>query len=108
MLFTVTQRTREVGIRRAVGARRKHVFFQFLIEAIVITFIGGGIGAGIGAGINYILNQLPLPEYFPPPQNSIPVMIVTVVFIVSVGLFSGVYPATRAMKLNVVDSLRYE
>jgi len=108
MLFTVTQRTREIGIRRAVGARQKHVFIQFLIEALVITFLGGAVGTGIGAGINYVLNQLPLPEYFPPPQNSLSVIIITVMFIITVGLFSGVLPATRAMKLDVVDSLRYE
>lgn len=108
MLFTVTQRTREIGIRRAVGARQKHIFIQFLIEALLITFIGGIIGSGIGSGVNFILNKLPLPEYFPPPHTSAAVMIITAFFIISVGIFSGILPATRAMKLNVVESLRYE
>ena len=108
MLFTVSQRVHEIGIRRAIGAHQKHIFFQFLLEALIITFIGGIIGYGVGAGFNWIMNALPLPDMVPAPQNTVGLSISATFFLVSVGILAGTLPALRAMKLNIVESLRYE
>jgi len=116
MFFVVTQRMREIGIRRAVGALRKHIFQQFLFEALAVTLLGGAIGFLIGWGFNSGLNLLigflrsqnaQLMMLFS-PQNSLPISLVTVFFMVSAGFFAGILPAIRAMRSNIVESLRYE
>ncbi|NQT79234.1 MAG: ABC transporter permease [Candidatus Aminicenantes bacterium] len=116
MLFVVTQRTREIGIRRAVGALKRHVFQQLFTEALAITFIGGLIGLGIGWGLNAGLSVLveilrsqntQLMMLFS-PENSLFASIITVFFMITAGFIAGLTPALRAMRLNIVDSLRYE
>jgi putative ABC transport system permease protein len=116
MFFIVTQRLREIGIRRAVGALRKHIFRQFLIEALVVTFLGGIIGFLIGWGLNSGLGVLvemlraqgtQLSILFA-PQNSLLVSFITVFFMVAAGFFAGLLPAIRAMRSNIVECLRYE
>jgi putative ABC transport system permease protein len=104
MLVSVTERTREIGIRKAVGARRVNILVQFLLEAIALCILGGilGFGTGIGlAGLIAILAQLPI---------SVPVWAVVAAIVTTtiIGLCSGIYPAYKAASLNVVDSLRYE
>lgn len=108
MLFIVTQRTREIGILRAIGAKRKHVFFQFLLETLLITVLAGFIGFLIGYGTNYLMNQMPLPEFFFPPISSLGISIFTMSVLMITGFLSGLIPALRAMRLNVIDALRYE
>jgi len=116
MFFIVTQRLREIGIRRAVGAFRKHIFQQFLIEALIVTLLGGAIGFLIGWGLNSGLNTLietlrlqneQLMMLFA-PQNSFYVSFITVLFLVAAGFFAGIIPAIRAMRSNIVECLRYE
>ena len=116
MFFVVTQRMREIGIRRAVGALQKHIFQQFLIEAIAITFLGGFIGFVLGWGLNMGLNILidflrsqntQLMMLFA-PQNSLVASLITAFFMVTAGLFAGIMPAIRAMHSNIVECLRYE
>lgn len=116
MFFVVTQRTREIGIRRAVGALKKHIFRQFLIEALVVTFIGGIVGFLIGWGLNAGLTELvgflrtksvQLMMLFS-PENSMIVSVITVFFMVTAGFVAGVMPALRAMRQDIVTSLRYE
>ena len=116
MLFVVTQRTREIGIRRAVGALKRHIFQQLFTEALAITFIGGLIGLGIGWGLNAGLSVLvetlrsqnaQLMMLFS-PENSLFASIITVFFMITAGFIAGLTPALRAMRLNIVDSLRYE
>ncbi|MBN1480370.1 ABC transporter permease [candidate division KSB1 bacterium] len=116
MFFIVTQRLREIGIRRAVGAFRKHIFQQFLIEALLVTFLGGLIGFFIGWGLNSGLGLLvellrgqntQLTMLFA-PQNSLIVSFITVFFMVAAGFFAGLLPAIRAMRSDIVECLRYE
>ncbi|MCK4264490.1 MAG: FtsX-like permease family protein, partial [Candidatus Aminicenantes bacterium] len=116
MFFVVTQRTREIGIRRAIGALKKHIFQQFLIEALVLTFLGGLIGFFIGWGLNAGLSVLvetlrsqntQLMMLFS-PENSMLTSVITVFFMVAAGFLAGLTPALRAMRSNIVDSLRYE
>jgi len=108
MLFTVTQRTREIGVRRAMGALKRHVFMQFLIEALIITFLGGAVGFFFGNGLIWALNALPLPDSVPMPQTTIGLSVAATMFLISIGLTFGTLPALHAMRLNIVDSLRHE
>jgi len=104
MLVSVTERTKEIGIRMALGAKRKDILFQFLIEAIFITLTGGILGLFLGVFLAKIVKILtPLPSYIPLWS-----IFVAIIFSSIVGLFFGIYPATRASKLNPVEALRYE
>jgi putative ABC transport system permease protein len=104
MLVSVTERTREIGIRKAVGARRRDILQQFLIEAVFITSVGGALGVVVGYGLAFLLS---LAMGFPvliQPQSAI--MGVGVSFVV--GIVSGLYPALRAARLNPIEAMRNE
>jgi putative ABC transport system permease protein len=105
MLMSVTQRTREIGVRKAIGARRRDVIWQFLTEAIVLTGAGGMIGVVLGGGISLLINFLA-----PNLPSTIPLwsIILAVGVSMSVGLFFGMYPAIKAAHLDPVEALRYE
>ena len=110
MLVSVTERTREIGVRKALGARRSSILWQFLLESVVLCLFGGGLGillgTGIGAGISaYIksLTDLPFESVITPG-----LMAFAVIYSAGIGLFFGVYPAWRASKLNPVEALRHE
>jgi putative ABC transport system permease protein len=106
MLVTVTERTREIGIRKAIGAARREIMYQFLIEAFVIS--GGGAVVGILIGIAIPVGaQLFLPGNLRVPVSSLSVVIAFVVSC-STGLFFGYLPAKQAASLQPVESLRYE
>jgi putative ABC transport system permease protein len=111
MLVSVTERTREIGIRMALGARPRDILWQFLVESAVLSSIGGMIGIALGvaasAGITGLINMA-LPSSNWPFAVSIPAAIVALLFAAAVGLFFGYYPARRASRLDPIDALRYD
>ncbi|MCB0191698.1 MAG: ABC transporter permease [Anaerolineae bacterium] len=106
MLVSVTERTREIGIRKAVGAKRRDILLQFLVEAVVISLIGGLIGVGLGYGVSLLLPRL-VPNLGDTVVTMDSILLATG-FALAIGLFFGVYPATRASRLKPIDALRYE
>ena len=104
MLVSVTERTREIGLKLAIGAKKKRIRFQFLTEAAVLTSIGGLIGVGAGIGLAYMLSYV----MGTPVAISVPACIVAVVFSMLIGLVFGLAPAVKASKLNPIEALRYE
>jgi putative ABC transport system permease protein len=104
MLTTVTERTREIGLRKAIGAKKRDINKQFLIEAVVLTFIGGVIGVILGWLISFVVTYLGV------LQTSVSISSVLLAFGVSagIGIVFGYYPAHRAANLNPIDALRYE
>ncbi|HLY37929.1 MAG TPA: ABC transporter permease [Candidatus Binatia bacterium] len=104
LLVSVTERTREIGIRMAIGARRVHVLLQFLVEAVLLSLIGGGAGVATGAAVSRIISAVA--EW--PTLLSPAAMIGAFAFSAAVGVFFGYYPARRASLLNPIDALRYE
>ncbi len=111
MLVSVTERTREIGIRMAVGARSKDILRQFLIEAILLSSIGGVVGVALGvgasAGVTMIINSFMSGEKWP-VVISLPAAAIAMIFAAAVGMFFGYYPARRASRLDPIDALRYE
>jgi putative ABC transport system permease protein len=111
MLVSVTERTREIGVRMALGARPRDILRQFLVEAMVLSSIGGvlGIALGVGAaaGITWVLNFF-IPASKWPFIVSIPAALIALVFAAGVGIFFGYYPARRASRLDPIEALRYD
>ncbi len=111
MLVSVTERTREIGIRMAVGARGRDILWQFLVESTLLSVIGGivGIALGIGAsvGITLVINEFTTGTKWP-VVVSLEAAVIALVFSAGVGIFFGFYPARRASRLDPIDALRYE
>jgi putative ABC transport system permease protein len=104
MTISVTERTREIGVRKAIGARRREILIQFLIEAVVLTSLGGVLGIALGSGIGLSVNAL---AGFP---VSLPLwsFALGLTFSAAVGIFFGMYPAVKASRLDPIEALRYE
>lgn len=103
MLVTVTERTREIGIRKAIGAKPLDILVQFMIESVTVCLVGGLIGVGVGIIASFVVDAT-----YQHTVLSTAIIFVAVGFAVAVGLFFGIYPARRASRLNPIDALRYD
>jgi putative ABC transport system permease protein len=117
MLVSVTERTREIGLRKALGARRRQVLVQFLLEALVLTFAGGLIGMGVAVLLTWVIPPMPLYSEFYKTANhegdiflhaSSSVMLASFVILSVIGIVSGFFPALKASRMDPVEALHYE
>jgi putative ABC transport system permease protein len=109
MLVTVTERTREVGLRKALGARKRDILTQFLTESSLLSLIGGMIGILLGWLISLIVGQIAAANNAPfTPVVALDAILLATIFSAAIGLFFGIYPANRAAGLEPVEALRYE
>jgi putative ABC transport system permease protein len=107
MLVSVTERTREIGVRKAVGAKRQDVLIQFLIEAVLLSLVGGVLGLGIGYGLGALVSSV-LPGDWPAAHVPLWAVALALGFSGIVGVFFGIYPAGKASRLDPIEALRYE
>ena len=109
MLVSVTERTKEIGLRKALGARKSDILVQFLTESSVLSMFGGLIGIALGWGISLAVGQIAAASDTPiEPAIGIDTILLATLFSTAVGLFFGIYPANRAANLEPVEALRYE
>jgi putative ABC transport system permease protein len=104
MLVSVTERTREIGLRMAVGARRRHILLQFLIEAVTLSLIGGIVGIALGVGGSELISYFAEWRTLVAPES----IVLAFGFAAAIGIFFGFYPARKASRLDPIDALRYE
>jgi putative ABC transport system permease protein len=104
MLVAVTERTGEIGLRRALGARRRRILGQFVVEAVILTTVGGILGVALGAGVAWLVRvMLDVPTIVPPSAVALSRLVAG-----GVGLIFGIYPAMRAARLDPVEAMRHE
>jgi putative ABC transport system permease protein len=108
MLVSVTERTREIGIRKAIGAKRRDILVQFLLESGVLSLIGGGIGILGGWLVSFIISQIPVSGMTIQALVTSDIVALAVGVSILIGVASGIYPAMRAARLNPIDALHYQ
>ena len=108
MLVTVSERTREIGIRKALGATRRNILLQFTLEGALLTLGSGSIGIGGAALFTYFLRGLPAPQGFDPPRIVLWSAVIALGSLALAGIAAGVYPARKAAMLEPVEALRQE
>jgi putative ABC transport system permease protein len=104
MLVSVTERTREIGVRLAVGAKARHILLQFLLEAVILSVVGGGLGVVLGFAASRVISKIA----GWPTIVGLPSVGLAFGFAALVGVFFGFYPARRASRLDPIEALRYE
>ena len=106
MLVSVTERTREIGLRKAVGAKRRHIMVQFLTESMTLSGLGGLLGVGVGAGLSWLVGVIMKGDM----RTAVPLWAAALGFFFAcgVGIFFGIYPAWRAARLDPIQALRHE
>jgi len=108
MLVAVADRTREIGLRKAIGATNGSIMFQFFVEGAFLTLLSGGLGMAIAAGVMAALGTLPSPPGFDPPKLVPSTAALAIVALAIAGVAAGLYPARRAAMLQPVEALRKE
>jgi putative ABC transport system permease protein len=108
MLVAVSERTREIGLRKALGATNRHIMFQFFLEGILLTLFSGFIGIVFAGGLMALLTLVPAPEGYDPPRLVPYTAILAVVSLTLAGVIAGLYPARKAALLQPVEALRQE
>ena len=109
MLVSVTERTREIGLRKALGARKADILLQFLTESSLLSLLGGVIGILLGWVLSFIVGQIAAANNTPiDPAIGLEAILLATLFSTAVGLFFGIYPANRAANLEPVEALRHE
>lgn len=112
MFVVAKERTREIGIKRAVGAKRSYIIFQFIFESLLIAFIGGVLGLLVSVGLIKLVWMIPAQEggmaFLGRPLLSSSVLVVSIILLTIIGLVAGVFPARKAASIEPVDALRYE
>jgi putative ABC transport system permease protein len=108
MLISVRERTREIGVRKALGATARSIQWQFLSEGLFLTLMSGAIGLGLGIGLCALVNMLPMPERFSGMILTWQMAVFAIGVLVAIGALAAVYPARRASQLPPVEALRYE
>ena len=109
MLVSVTERTREIGLRKALGARKRDILIQFLTESALLSLLGGMIGIALGWLIAFVVGKIAAASGNPfTPAVGLDAILLATIFSTAVGLFFGIYPANRAANLEPVEALRYE
>jgi len=109
MLVAVRERTREIGVRKAVGATRRAILGQFFVETLIVVFLSGGVGMGIGYGFCALVNNIiPMPPFFAGLLADWKTGLLVSVLLGSVAILSAMYPAQRAAAVDPIEALRYE
>ena len=103
MFVSVTERTREIGIRKAIGAKRHSILLQFLFESAIICLLGGIIGIVVATGLTSVINAVLMPA-----SVSVPILGIAIFISVMVGVFAGLVPAFKGARLDPIEALRYE